>query len=190
MVGAHQREAVDTALDQRARHLELRFRVVVVARKQQRVARFRQRALQRLSRMGEDRVVERRHHGPDGAGTPRRKRPCRSVGDVAQEANGGVDPFARSRMHQVGIRQRARGSRQRDLGGTRDVLKPGCSLAGHRRFLLMFGPCHRPPRVPTEPIGPPSQDRRELSKHSSWKRFRRNLLQRTLTWPQVTPSLG
>ena len=91
---ADQDEPVDAAFDQRAHHLGLLLQVVGRIRHQKRVAGGVQAVLQADHAGGEDRDVEGRHHGADGARAPRGERPGGAMGHVVQLVDRGGDAVA------------------------------------------------------------------------------------------------
>ena len=130
MVGAHQRETIDAALESARVTPRLHVRVVFVARQQQRVARLAQRALQRLDRVREDRIVERGDDGADRARPPRCERARRAVRHVAQHAHR-VAICRASADARARLRQRARCGRQRHTRHSRDVRESSGGVTLH-----------------------------------------------------------
>ena len=133
VLGADQDDAVDTALDQRARDLDFVLEVEVVTREQQYVTVGVEGFLQRMRRLGVQHVVERGQNRPDGARALCAQRARCAVRHVAQFARSRFDSRQRSRTHRRIAREGARHGRVAHARETRNVDQLGGD-PGHRAF--------------------------------------------------------
>lgn len=86
---AGQHERLHAMADQRSGLLQLALRIESVGREDHAIADLAGAVLEGLQKAGEDRIIQRRHHGADHLGAPHGERARRRIRHVVEPLDGG-----------------------------------------------------------------------------------------------------